>query len=50
MRYHFLLIKLIEKNMNMSFFLETVLGNRKSPWVLVKAKTGRTFLESKEVL
>ena len=47
-KYYFLLIKLTEKNMNMSFFLDRMLGARRSHWVLVEAETG-TFLESKEL-
>jgi len=34
--------------MNVSFFLERVLEDRRSHWVLVGAETG-TFLESKEL-
>lgn len=34
--------------MNVSFFLERVLEDRRSHWVLVEAETG-TLLESKEL-
>ena len=47
MRYYFH-IKLTKENMNVSFFLERVLEDRRSHWVLVEAKTG-TLLESKEL-
>lgn len=49
MRYYFFFDKLIEKNMNLSFFLERVLGVRRFYWVMVEVEIDRIFLESKEV-